>query len=447
MTNGQHLSEYEYQQGRDKKPLSLDAGDSCNGRWSDGKTAAAHSVEIELQNTALLFRRDDENSLSHTNHIHEWPYASIHSPSPISPNDEHVLITSTDYPGERLFIDTPDFAAKILSRAPNVSRRSHQWALLKWPLGMAVALVFFWALTYFDVISPANSLAKLMPDDARTTIGTGLIKTIRQDSKVCQTPAGNAALNKLLYRLTPALPKALDYKVQVADINYVNAFAAPGDQIIVSGKLIQQAKSADEVAGVIAHELGHSIERHPEANLIRALGLLTMVQLLTAGEAGAFGDIAFMLVQSGYSRSAEAQADKHAAKILNMVDIDSRPLALFFERLINKAKDKSKDENPSEDNADKTSDTSSDNAMTRETDADDDASETSDYTGWISTHPPTKNRINYFNKSKINTAPAILTPTEWAALQAICGKPKENDKSAKQAGDSKPAARKGGSGK
>lgn len=436
MANGNHLSEYEYQGRADKSGHLSGRGTSWQGRWSDGKTAAAHPIDLELQRSALVFKReanDDVNGEKNTNHpIHHWPYPTIHSPSPIAPGDEHVLLTSSDYPGERLFIDEPAFAKYILERAPNVSRRNHQWALLKWPLGLALALIVFWALTFFDIISPANSLAHMMPDDARTTIGKGIIKTIRQDKQICQTPEGNAALNKLLYRLSPALPKDLNYTVKVADINYVNAFAAPGDNIIVSGKLIQQAKTADEVAGVIAHELGHSIERHPEANLIRALGLLTMVQLLTAGEASAFGDIAFMLVQSGYSRGAETEADVHAARILKQVGIDTRPLAFFFNRLINKKRLKG--------NSD--ADKPADSAMTREAETTDDEEETGDdYTSWISTHPPTKKRIAFFEKESKDTDPPVLTDNEWAALQAICGKPKPEKKKLKS------PAQKGGTGK
>ena len=401
---------------------------SWQGRWSDGQTAAAHPVEIELQRTALLFRPED----SPTPKIHQWPYNAIQSPHPVSSSDDHVLLTASAHPGERLYIDEPDFAREILERAPNISRRSHQWALLKWPLGMAAALVLFWALTWFDIISPANSLAHLMPDKARITIGQGIIKTIRQDRKICHTAAADAALNKMIARLSPALPKDLNFRIEVADINYVNAFAAPGDRIIVSGKLIQQAKSPDEVAGVIAHELGHSIERHPEANLIRALGILTMLQLLTAGEAGAFGDLAFMLVQSGYSRSAESEADVHADKILSAVNVDSRPLAGFFERIISLRKTKkSEDDGDTAENGAETKPANkpADQTMTRHPGDDEEESDyESGLTSWISTHPPTKKRIEFFRNSKRETTPEILTHTEWRALKAICGKPKPKKK-------------------
>ena len=52
----------------------------------------------------------------------------------------------------------------------------------------------------------------------------------------------------------------------------VNAFATPGGQIIMTRGLVQKAGSPDEVAGVLAHEIGHTIELHPEAGLVQGHG-------------------------------------------------------------------------------------------------------------------------------------------------------------------------------
>lgn len=378
-----------------------------NGRWSDGKTAAAHKVEIELQQDNLVFRREDQPGTP----PQIWPYKEIHSPHPVHPNDKSVLLTSTKNPEQRLFIDEVNFAKRILDQAPNITHSAHQWSLLKWPLAMAAALVVFWALTYFNIISPANYLAQIMPDNSRTTLGTGVIKTITKNQKVCHSQQGDAALNKLLVRLYPATPQKIKFKIKVVDLKIVNAFAAPGDHIIVSGKLIQQATSPDELAGVIAHEIGHAIERHPEAGIIRALGLLTIMQFLTAGEASAVSDIAFFLIQSGYSRSAEQQADEHAANILKKVAIDTRPLAGFFARLINRTiKTDNKDEKPT-----KTNPTAQPNKT-----------ENKDFLSWISTHPATQDRIEFFNRNGQPTSPPILNSPEWKALQNMCGEQKKS---------------------
>ncbi len=392
----------------------MDGIKNWSGQWSDGQTANAHHVEIELQEDNLVFRRLDQPGTV----PQLWPYDDIRSPNPTHSHDSTVLLSCLTDPKQRLFIDEPHFAKHILARVPTITAGSHQWSLLKWPLGIAVCVLLFWGLTYLNIISPANSLAQILPDTTRVTLGKGVVNTIVRDKKVCNTAQGTAAFDKLLSRLYNATPQSMNFDIKVVDFDFVNAFAAPGDQIIVSGELIRQADSADEVAGVIAHEMGHSIERHPESGIIRALGLLTVMQIFTAGESSTFGEIAFYLVQSGYSRAAEQEADDHAGVILNKTSIDTRPLAGFFKRLLNKKSVKKKD--------DKTN--TEGEGSPQPTATAPDRSEGKDIFSWISSHPATIKRMEAFNRSTKVTSPPILNDAEWRALKLICGEKNKSKK-------------------
>jgi len=395
----------------------MDGIKNWSGQWSDGQTATAHDVEIELQEDNLVFRRIDQpNTVPQL-----WPYNDIRSPNPTHSHDRTVLLSCLSDPKQRLFIDEPDFAKHILARVPTITARAHQWSLLKWPLGIAACVVLFWGLTYLNIISPANSLAQMLPDKTRISLGKGVVSTIARDKKMCHTEQGTAAFQKLLARLYTATPQSINFNIKVYDFDFVNAFAAPGDQIIVSGELIRQADSPDEVAGVIAHEMGHSIERHPEAGIIRALGLLTAMQIFTAGESSTFGEIAFYLVQSGYSRAAEQEADDHAGAILNKSTIDTRPLAGFFKRLLTK-KTASKKE------AQEKKSTKNNQQPTATPPGDDDDS---NFFSWISSHPAPQKRMDTFNRSTIVTTPPVLTDDEWRALKSICGKKTKSKKQKK----------------
>jgi len=392
-----------------------------NGRWNDGKTANSHEVEVVLNDDSLRF--DLKNPTSSEQTMPEfWRYDKIHSPTPIKPNSDHVLLTYEQKEGQRLFIDHPDIAKRILDFAPNITAGKHTWHLLKWPLGMAGAMVLFWALTYFNIISPAKYIATMLPDNTRVSLGQGVIKTVQRKNKVCSTPEGSRAFNKLITRLNQGLDKKQSFDIKIVDLSYENAFAAPGDQLIMSGKLIRNAKSADEVAGVLAHEMGHAVKLHPETNIVRALGILAALQLFTAGESGTFGELAFFLVQSGYSRQAETEADQFAAKVLNNSNIDTRPLAGFFERIIKQRKIKI-DEGKKSAKSTKSND--------KEKKSEPSATNTTDGRSlmeWISSHPATDKRIEFFNKSSITTTPEILSQSEWQALQKICGEKKEKPK-------------------
>ena len=78
----------------------------------------------------------------------------------------------------------------------------------------------------------------------------------------------------------------MQVRVALLDWRLVNALAVPGGQIVLTRGLVQTAGSPDEVAGVLAHELGHAIELHPETGIVRAMGLSAAAQLMFAGSAG-----------------------------------------------------------------------------------------------------------------------------------------------------------------
>ena len=117
------------------------------------------------------------------------------------------------------------------------------------------------------------------------------------------------------------------------DWSLVNAFAVPGGQIILTRGLVQRAGSSDEVAGVLAHELGHTLELHPEVGIIRALGLAAATQLAFAGSQGTVSNIGLVLTQLRYTRIAEREADAHALRMLKGAGISAKGFGDFFERL------------------------------------------------------------------------------------------------------------------
>ena len=382
-------------------------------QWSDGKTAATEEVMVKLTSQGLMITPSNSDSLC----PRHWRFENLRSPDPITRNNRTALLTSTENPEHRLFINEPRFANSILPQAPQLGSTAHQWHLLKWPLGIAAAIVLFWGLTYLNIISPADRIAHLIPDNIRQAVGNNVVTYLTKDKKICSTKAGDQAFNKMMARLNQGIGNAEQYDIKIADLNIVNAFAAPGEKIIVSGKLIEEAESPDEVMGVIAHEVGHGIERHPEASIVRAFGLMALVQLMTAGEAGTLTEIALFLAQTSYSRSAEREADNHAARILQNINVDTRPLAGFFDRLINKEKSappKKGQTPPSEKKPSQKEQAAKENEAS--------------WFDMVSTHPPTKERIELFNSTARPTTPPILTDKEWQALQAICGS-KTNKKS------------------
>ena len=139
--------------------------------------------------------------------------------------------------------------------------------------------------------------------------------------------------------------------VQVVLINdqSINAFVVGGQTVYIHSGLIQAADNANQVQGVIAHELGHIADGHvvlADAGIKPAIGiqLLSMVLGVAAmaaggGEAGAgimaAGQQAAMGKYLSFSRVQEATADATGAKFLRESNISGRGMLEFFKKLQN----------------------------------------------------------------------------------------------------------------
>ena len=128
----------------------------------------------------------------------------------------------------------------------------------------------------------------------------------------------------------------------------VNAFTAGGQVVYINSGLINEADSAAEVQGVIAHELGHIVGGHAiddrgakAAGNISILSVLLGVAAMAAGAGGAgmgvmmAGQQAAMGKYIAYTRGEEEQADAAGAKFLSTAGISGRGSVEFFHKLLN----------------------------------------------------------------------------------------------------------------
>lgn len=129
-------------------------------------------------------------------------------------------------------------------------------------------------------------------------------------------------------RLAPAIGKTSHpIEVFVVESPTVNALCLPGGIIVVYSGLIRRMESAEELAGVLAHEIAHAVHRDSIRALKRELGMAALLTL-AGGRTDALTTRLFRrLVSSGFSRQQEQDADKEATRMLVAVDIDPAALA------------------------------------------------------------------------------------------------------------------------
>jgi beta-barrel assembly-enhancing protease len=132
-----------------------------------------------------------------------------------------------------------------------------------------------------------------------------------------------------------------EYEFRVVDSEMANAFAIPGGFIFVNRGILERAESASELAGVLAHEIGHVVERHGLEQMAKARNTNTAVGLIYVllGRApGAAEQVALQVAGSAWmakhSREAEREADRVAVVYLTHAALDPRGMPRFFQRLL-----------------------------------------------------------------------------------------------------------------
>jgi beta-barrel assembly-enhancing protease len=122
--------------------------------------------------------------------------------------------------------------------------------------------------------------------------------------------------------------------IHLIESNILNAFALPNSHIIINTELYKECKNADELAGVIAHELAHVQQNHVTKKLAKEIGLSVMVSIVTGkGGFDKLNEIVRFLSSSAYDRSLESEADQLAVTYLENAKIDPMEMANFLYRL------------------------------------------------------------------------------------------------------------------
>jgi predicted Zn-dependent protease len=197
-------------------------------------------------------------------------------------------------------------------------------------IGTALAILLLVLIVSFPLLS--GVVAPLVPNSVQNQIGEEMVASTGKNAAYCNDPEGIAALETLVDKLATAADDDRAYKVYVNDADVLNAFAAPGGHVVIFKPIIDNAESPNEVAGVLAHEMGHVVEDHPAKGVVEALGY-GVFGLLTFGVTDDAPQIARSLLTNHYSRADELDADQVGVDMLNTAGIDSRGLISFFDKL------------------------------------------------------------------------------------------------------------------
>jgi Zn-dependent protease with chaperone function len=197
----------------------------------------------------------------------------------------------------------------------NVGRENPLLEFLRLAAGLALVMAVIGAALYFA----GGWLARQIPfASERAWVGE---ERVIGFGKLPNAGASHAAIELYLQTLATQLaakmdlPAGMQLRVHYADLPEPNAFASLGGHIVVTRGLYERMPSENALAMVMAHEIAHVRARDPIAGAAGGSLLILTTAVLT-GDAGGLSGAFASLIQRGYSRSAETQADALAIEAL-----------------------------------------------------------------------------------------------------------------------------------
>jgi predicted Zn-dependent protease len=125
-------------------------------------------------------------------------------------------------------------------------------------------------------------------------------------------------------------------KFHIVEEPTLNAFALPGGNVVLHSGLLLAADRAEEVAGVLAHEIAHVTRRHSIRNIISSAGLYLLLAALVGDATGiiaVLADNSAFLLDRKFSRDFEREADDTGWDYLVRSDIEPRGMITFFQKM------------------------------------------------------------------------------------------------------------------
>lgn len=353
---------------------------AARARYYDGKVAVAREVTLRPAGHELIILDAADSSV-----VARWPTAEL----AVLGDSEHEKAPPVARRGEeaRLVIEDGELRRQLALAMPPLAalgrpRSAAAPRIALFGATLAAALGLFWLA--IDVGS--EWVAPFVPYDLQRRLGESVAGDLTGSQPLCTGRDGLAAINGLANRLAKAGNYPHPVQVRIVKGGPVNAYTLPGGILVFYSDLIDLARDGNEVAGVLAHEMGHVTHYHAIKGLARQYGMDQLLKSMTGGfsDLGTVGSGGGLLLALRNGRAFERDADATGVAMLEKLGLRADGVAAFFERMM---------ENQPRDAA--------------------------AIAGIWSSHPPTAERIAA-TRRPASGVPAF-SDAQWAALKAVCG--------------------------
>jgi Zn-dependent protease with chaperone function len=359
-------------------PLPAEASAPSPSIYFDGVTNRKHAV-------TLRFESDHLDIVTNDSGVTAWRYDDVRMVDGVPGTLRLKCVTGL--PLARLNVSDAATQAEIRDRTKSleIDRGSPQTGrIVGWSLAAICSIVLIVA---FGVPLVAERMVPLVPMSFERRLGGVVDNQVRLifGGKTCTDPEGNAAFAKMVEKLREASRLETPLQTVVLATSIPNAVALPGGKIYLLNGLLQKANDPDEIAGVIAHEMGHVAHRDQVRVMIQNGGTSFLIGLLFGDITGSAAAIfaARSLIDASYSRQAEGNADAFAIETMHALGRSPAPMGELLFRVT--------------------------------------GAQGNNSIGILASHPLTEERRELMRREdRAATGAEILSATEWRALKNIC---------------------------
>ena len=297
----------------------------------DGRTAERHRAGVRLTPMGLQITLENKNSFF-------WPMEEIQQSKNFY-GEEQVRLERGGKTPEVLLLPSSIFLKRIKEISPEKKKRFCPPARRKSWVGVVIlsaagVLGMTASLYLWGIPAMTSWMAPYIPVSWEERLGRSVVDTIAPVEKRCADSAQSKRFQEILSALGSSVPHSpYKFRVMVVNSPAVNALAAPGGSIVIFRGLLEKTTTPEELAGVLAHEMQHILQRHATRALLQHVSMKILLAAAVGDARGlSYGlEGAQTLGMLRYSRQKEEEADREAIKMLIASGINPRGILTFFE--------------------------------------------------------------------------------------------------------------------
>lgn len=297
-------------------------------RYFDGYSGKPQQVD--------LLWHDDTWVIQFVNEVGEWVIITWEKQYVIEHEFNSGLLSlrlGDVFPAQQLDITDQDFIKRYKQAYPRTfAQRLNMSAVGVFVTSLLLLLFVLWTSYVWLLPAIAGYGANVFPKEYEIEFGQKMYQSVLDEEQIdsSKTIAINHFFNELI------IDKSYPVKITVVKSNIINAFALPGGGIVVYDAILNNMKSPEQLAALLAHEYSHVELKHATRNLFRTLSGYLFLSVIFGDMSGVGGILienAHQLRNLGYSRELETEADNQGLSVLKQNNINYMGMVDLFELL------------------------------------------------------------------------------------------------------------------